>query len=323
MKTPVLEVLDPTLAGLLAASNGEIFPPASEQSPDELRHNVEAYVQTLWTGIPLEPVAAIQDLVIPSGTHDVPVRIYTPPNPRATIVYFHGGGYVAGSIDTHDRMTRRLANGAHARVVSVDYRLAPEHPYPAGLDDCMTATQWSADQFNGTPVLVAGDSAGGTLSIAVTLRTRDTGGPSIAGQVLIYPAIDHSGSTESRQRFASGYGLTQADMQYYSDVYLPDMRIRADDPYADLFGRHDLHDLPPALVTTAGFDPLRDEGAEYATRLIQSGVSTTYRPEPSLVHGYIDLVPIDLAALVPAANEARNHIIDWIDRMIADLHTTA
>ncbi len=228
-----------------------------------------------------------------------------------------GGGYVAGSIDTHDRMTRRLANGAGARVVSVGYRLAPEHPYPAGPDDCLAATVWSADRFAGAPVLVAGDSAGGTMAIAVTLRARDTGGLRIAGQALIYPAIDPSGSTESRQRFATGYGLTQADMQYYSDVYLPDPHIRTDDPCADLYHRYDLQDLPPALVTTAGFDPLLDEGAKYAARLIQSGVPVTYQPEPSLVHGYIDLV-----AVVSAASVARDHIIAWIDRMITDLHTT-
>ncbi len=314
MNAPALEALDPTLAALLAASSGQIFPPARNQSPEQLRKNVDAYVESLCAGIPPESVADVEDLFIPGGAHEVPVRIYTPPNPRATIVYFHGGGYVAGSIDTHDRMTRRLANGARARVVSVDYRLAPEHPYPAGPDDCMTATVWSADRFTGDPLVVAGDSAGGTMTIAVTLMARDTRGPKIDAQVLIYPAIDPSGSTESRRRFATGYGLTQADMQYYSDVYLPDPHIRTDNPYADLYRRHDLHDLPPALVTTAGFDPLLDEGAEYAARLIRSGVPVTYQPAPSLVHGYIDLV-----AVVPQANVAREYIISWIDHMITIL----
>ena len=299
---------------MLAASNGQVFPPARDQTPRQLRKSLSDYVATLWAGIAQEPVHTVEDRVLQHETQKIPVRIYTPPTPRATIVYFHGGGYVAGDLDTHDPMSRRLANGASARVVSVGYRLAPEHPYPAGVDDCLAATTWSAQQYPQLPLLVGGDSAGGTMAIAVTLRARDDHGPDIDGQALIYPAIDASGSTHSRQQFSTGYGLTQADMQYYADAYFPDPQIRINDPYADLFRRNDLHHLPPALITTAGFDPLLDEGAEYAARLIRAGVPVTYQPEPNLVHGYIDL-----AGIVPVAHAARHRIIGWADQLITGL----
>ena len=309
---PSVDALDPIVQELLHATKRFFFPAARDQTPKQIRTTLSQYVDSIWSDIPSEPVAHIEDRTIPNGSHSVPIRLYTPTDPRAIVMYFHGGGYVAGSIDTHDRMTRRLANGTNSQVVSVDYRLAPEHPYPAGPDDCLAATAWVADQHPGIPLLVAGDSAGGTMAITVTLRARDLGTLPIAGQVLIYPAVDVTASTDSMQRYATGFGLTRADMQYYYDAYLPDMSVRIADPYADPHLRTDLRRLPPALITTAGFDPLSDEGATYASRLVRCGVPVTYLPEPTLVHGYLEL-----AAAVPAAEQARERVVQAINVMLA------
>ena len=207
------------------------------------------------------------------------------------LVYYHGGGWIRGDLDTHDDVCRYLCHRAGCLVASVDYRLAPEHRFPAALEDCDAATRWMAEnaaRLGADPARLAigGDSAGGNIACGVTLKARDRGGPAICFQLLIYTATDLAGETESKRLYSSGYLLDS--MPFYVASYLgPEGNAAA--PLASPLLAPDLSDLPPALVLTAGFDPLRDEGEAYARRLEAAGVPTDYRCHESMIHGFVSI----------------------------------
>jgi acetyl esterase len=236
------------------------------------------------------------------GTVDVPggtisYRRYRPLGVEAeilpTLIYYHGGGWVIGTIETHDSTCRRLANKSRCQVISIDYRLAPEHPFPTPTDDALLAFRHIRDNaavFGADParLAVGGDSAGGNLSAAVCQACKHTGEPMPAFQMLIYPATDARRQTESHRLFAEGYFLTQELMDWFWKAYLPAGGDLGDLRLSPLLAQ-DVSGLPPAFVLTAGFDPLRDEGRAYANRLIDAGVKTTYVNYPGTIHGFFSL----------------------------------
>jgi acetyl esterase len=230
---------------------------------------------------------------------DMALRVYTPLGAgevESTIVYFHGGGWVMGDLESHDAVCRALSNAAASVVVSVDYRLAPEHRFPAAIDDAYAATCWVAENAvalgAGDPnrLVVAGDSAGGNLAAAVALESRDLAGPQLSFQALVYPVLDARFDTPSYVDNATGYMLTRADMEWFWDHYC-DAAARLQ-PYASPLQANSLERLPPALVLTAEFDPLRDEGEAYAARLIEAGVSATVHRYPGMLHGFLGMLGI-------------------------------
>ncbi|MBO0849769.1 MAG: alpha/beta hydrolase [Pseudonocardia sp.] len=241
-------------------------------------------------------VAAVTNRTVPGPLGEIPVRVYTPTRssasgPTPVVVYFHGGGWVIGDLGVVDNPCRRLAAATGAVVVSVDYRLAPEHRYPAAFDDCFAATSWAAEhagELGGDPSLlaVAGDSAGGNLAAAVALAARDRGGPALVAQLLIYPVTDFNFSTDSYRDNAEGYLLTKASMQWFWAHYLGAQEL-ADDPYACPARAGDLAGLPPAYVATCEYDPLRDEGEAYAQRLAEAGVKVTAKRFDGMLHGFL------------------------------------
>jgi acetyl esterase len=240
---------------------------------------------------PPEAVEKIEDRAIPDGPR---VRIYTPagPGPKPALVYFHGGGWVLGSPDTMDAPCRRMARASGCVVVSVDYRLAPEAHFPKPLEDCYAATSYVAGHaasfgVDAGRIAVGGDSAGGNLAAAVTLMARQRGGPALAFQLLVYPATNHAFDTASYRAFGQGYGLTEAAMRWFWAQYL----ARPEDGQMPLASplRADLHGLPPALIVTAEFDPLRDDGEAYAARLQAAGVRVQSRRYDGQLHGFFQM----------------------------------
>lgn len=256
-----------------------------------------------------EPIGSVEDRTIPGPGGPLPVRIFTPTEDLGRVVtYLHGGGWVLGDLDTHDPVTRRVANGLGATVVSVDYRLAPEHPFPAALEDTLAALAWAADTFPGRPHVVAGDSAGASLAAGAALRARDAGGPQLAAQLLIYPATDPTMSRPSVRENGEGYFLTGRDMGWFFDLYLPEEH-RAD-PAVDLLNAK-LAGLPPTVVTTAEFDPLRDDGDEYARGLAEAGVRVTHLPAAGLIHGYFGFFGV-----VDAAGRQVTRVLDAVAELL-------
>jgi acetyl esterase/lipase len=219
------------------------------------------------------------------------MRVYRPVRGETlpALIYFHGGGWTIGDLDTHDVLCRSLALGARCAVFSVDYRLAPEHPFPAAVDDCIAATRYVAEharELNVQGIAVGGDSAGGNLAASVGLAARDAGGPRLAFQLLIYPATDQRCATPSHERNAQGYLLTRDGIQYFRQAYLPDEKDWTDWRASPLLAKNHAN-LPPALVITAGYDPLLDEGRAYAERLRAAGVEVDYRDYADMVHGFV------------------------------------
>jgi len=252
------------------------------------------------------PSGPIRTFTIPGPAHDIALRSYTPLGAKDAmlpgLVFFHGGGFALGDLDTHDDLCRHIANGSGCRVVSVDYRLAPEHPFPAGVEDCYAATKWVAEHAAeigiGGPLAVGGDSAGGNLA-AVVAQLAKTQGPALAFQLLIYPVTQLGGpELPSMEENAKGYFLERESMQWYTRMYCPDAALLADPRMSPLRAK-DLSGLPPAYVVTAGFDPLRDEGKAYADKLDAAGVPVTYVNYPGMVHGFFSL-----RGLIPKAREA-------------------
>ncbi|OBJ67837.1 alpha/beta hydrolase [Mycobacterium sp. 1274756.6] len=237
-------------------------------------------------------MAAVINRTVPGPAGEIPVRIYNPGGgrPLPVVVYFHGGGWVLGDLDVPDRPLRVLAKAAEAIVVSVDYRLAPEHRYPAAFDDSYAATAWVAEhaaEIGGIPgqIAVSGDSAGGNLAAAVALAARDRGGPAISAQLLIYPIVDFNFDTPSYRENAEGYVLTKPNMIWFWAHYLGAQDV-GDDPYVCPMRARSFADLPPAYVATAEYDPLRDEGEAYAARLRDAGVDVTARRFDGMLHGF-------------------------------------
>jgi len=238
------------------------------------------------------PVAEMRDLTLPGPGGPIPLRLYRSSADAVlpVLVFFHGGGWVVGDIETHDTVCRHLANRAECAVVSVDYRLAPEHKFPAAVEDSFAATLWIADNAAALGVdparlAVGGDSAGGNLAAAVSLIARDAGAPRICYQLLIYPATDAAMRHESIARFAEGYVLTRPTMRWFYEQYLRDPSDAADWRVSPLVAP-DLAGLPPALVLTAGYDPLCDEGDAYAARLTAAGVPVQHCRFPGQIHGF-------------------------------------
>jgi acetyl esterase len=249
---------------------------------------------------PPRSLERVEPREIPGPAGTIPARLYVPhgaaPAPRPLIVYFHGGGWVIGDLDTHDGPCRFLATETGFAVLSVGYRLAPEHPFPAPLDDALAAYRWtveSADELGANPkrIAVAGDSAGGNLAAALCLLARDEGWPNAAMQALIYPVTDAVGDQRSRELFADGFLLTRADMEWFEGHYLP-ADVARDDPRVSVLRARDPSGLPPTFLITAGFDPLRDEGEAYAARLREAGVRVALRRHPGLIHGFANMTAI-------------------------------
>ncbi|WP_257297942.1 alpha/beta hydrolase [Haloarchaeobius sp. FL176] len=284
----------PQVQALLTMIESMDAPKPHEMSPQQARATMDPLFAR---AAGEEPVDAVEDRTIPGPGGDIPVRIYRPESegPHPTVVFFHGGGFVIGNLDTHDAVCRALTNEAEAVVVSVDYRLAPEHPFPAAVADAHAATEWASDhldELGGNGFLaVAGDSAGGTLTAVTCLLARDRG-PDIDHQCLVYPATAADADPEtfpSREANAEGYFLETADMEWFFEQYIAD-EFDAYNPLAFPLQARDLSGVPPALVITAGFDPLRDEGRAYAERLEAAGVDTTYREFEGMVHGFISML---------------------------------
>jgi acetyl esterase len=237
-------------------------------------------------------VAHVEDRAIPGPHGDIPVRIYRPEGdaPKPTIVYYHGGGWVIGSIESHDGTCRGLADAVDALVVSVDYRLAPEHPFPAPVEDAFAALEWVAEhasELGGDParIAVAGDSAGGNLSAVTAILARDAGGPELCFQLLVYPVTDHGCDRPSMTENAEGYFLTAQAMDWFFHHYLGDSAHGAD-PRVSPLRASDLSGLPPAFVITAEYDPLRDQGMAYAEALAAAGVPVEAQVYEGMFHGF-------------------------------------
>jgi len=240
--------------------------------------------------------ARVEEMTVPGAAGLLPARGYWPVDDASglpVIAFFHGGGWVLCDLETHDGLCRQLANGAGAIVMSVDYRLAPEHRFPAAAEDAYAATGWlheHASEIGGdaTRLVVAGDSAGGNLCAVVTLMARDRGGPPLAAQLLLYPVLDHKFDTSSYRENAEGYFLTTAQMRWYWKQYLgPDGDGAS--PYASPLRAPDLRGLPPAWIVVAGNDPLRDEGLAYGRRLEEAGVQTAVRCYDGMFHGFFSM----------------------------------
>ncbi len=290
--------LDPDAAEILRRVQEAGVPPWRSLTPVEGR---EVYRQRalLFDGPPT-PVDEVRDASIPSPSGAIPIRVYRPDGfPRPIFIYLHGGGWTLGDLDTHDAVCRRISVAADCMVVSVAYRLAPEHRYHAQLDDVDRAVRWIAaygDELGGDPSRLAmgGDSAGGNLTAGASIRLRDEDGPRISLQVLIYPAVRPSFDTLSYHTNAEGYLLTRADVIWFWANFLGP-GDGDHDPYACPGLMEDLRDVPPAVVITAGFDPLRDEGEVYAMRLAAAGVRVDAKRFPGMIHGFVAL-PVAIPA---------------------------
>lgn len=251
-------------------------------------------VETWLTNRHSPAVGAIYDETIPGPAGELPVRIYRPDGqgPFPTVVFFHGGGYIMGGLDSHDLLCRYLTRESESVVVAVDYRLAPEHPFPAAVEDAFAGVEWAddhADALAGDGQLaVVGDSAGGTLAAITTLIARDRDGPEIDYQVLAYPSIGVDESQQSVQDHA-GRVLSEADLRWIQKQYFGS-DIHLENPYADPANACDLSGLPPATVITAGFDPLRDGATEYAHRLEEDRVPVRHRNYEAMIHGFLNLL---------------------------------
>ena len=285
-------VLDPQMKILLDTFNaaGPMFLRA--ETAEQARAKMQAMLAA--NPIPVESIYRVEDRHIPGVISEIPVRVYTPEgnSPMGVLVYFHGGGWVLGDLESHDRVCRALANLAGCVVVSIGYRLAPEHVFPAAAEDCYAATKWvseNASSLGADPsrLAVGGDSAGGNLAAVVSMMARDRGGPSIAFQLLLYPVTDAAMDTPSQKEFASdGFVLSRADMEWFWNNYVESSAEKMNQ-YASPLRAKNLAGLPPALILTASHDPLRDEGERFAQRLISSGVKVTCTRYEGVTHGFV------------------------------------
>ncbi|MEB4211638.1 alpha/beta hydrolase [Mycobacterium sp. 94-17] len=256
------------------------------------------------------------DFTIPGPDGPLPVRHYRPAveGPAPLLVFFHGGGFVVGDIESHDGLCRMICRDAAIHVLSVDYRLAPEHKAPAAVDDCFGAYRWVLENAAGlgaSRIGVGGDSAGGNLAALVALRSRDEGVPQPALQVLLYAVLDLSEETRSRKLFSESFFLSRRDRDWFADLYLGGTRFAADNARVSPLQAADLSGLAPALVLTAGFDPLRDEGNEYAAALRAAGVTVDHRQFDALTHGFASIAPFgggSADAVIATISAIRAHL---------------
>jgi acetyl esterase len=299
--------VDPQIAAILALMEQLGAPALSEGTPEQARAGMRAMTIDMRDAASLAVVRSIEDSTLPGPAGDIAIRVYRPEadGPVPTVVFFHGGGFVIGDIETHDDQARLLSRDVAAVVVSIDYRLAPENKFPAGFEDCLAATTYVGahiDDFGGDSarLAVAGDSAGGNLAAAVAVACRDAGGPALAAQLLLYPVVDLTadGPYPSRVDNGEGYFLTADDSAWFHLQYVPDDFDDAD-PRASVIKIADLSGLPPAVIGTAEFDPLRDEGEAYAERLREAGVEVVLHRFDGMIHGFYGM-----GAISPAAAEA-------------------
>ena len=281
--------LDETTRSLIARMTAEAAPVES-LTPRQARQAQET--RRALAVEQLVEVDRVAEWTIPGPGGEIPIRVYWPNSaePLPVVVYFHGGGWVLCDLDSHDAICRALAVGSNCTFVSVGYRLAPEHKFPAAVEDAYAATSWVAEhparlRCEGQPIAVAGDSAGGNLAAAVTLMAKAEQRPAIAFQMLVYPITNHGFETRSYRENGEGYYLTRAAMQWYWRHYLSGAG-EGESPYASPLRAEDVTGLPPALVITAEFDPLRDEGEAYGRRLADAGVPVTIKRFDGMFHGF-------------------------------------
>lgn len=293
--------LDPEIKGMLDALAAMNAPPMSHGTPAAARAAFRFLTVDLRSPENVVAVKETEDVVIPTDVGEMAARIYRPEHdvPVPTVVFAHGGGFVIGDIETHDNQARTICAGTDSVVVSIDYRLAPEAPWPAATEDALAALRWAADnvdELGGDPdrIAVAGDSAGGNV-MAVVAQLARTGGPELCAQLLIYPSIDFDEDADypSRVDNADGYFLTADDMLWFRDNYA--RGVDCSDPRLSPI-RGDLAGLPPAVVVTAEFDPLRDEGEAYVAAMRAAGVPVDAKRYDGLVHGFFDLSALSRAA---------------------------
>lgn len=302
--------LDPQLADVIEMLDAG-FPPVHTMTGAQARAVIRSrYVPPV---VP-EPVAEVRDDVVAGPGGDIPVRIYRPDgHDLPVLVYAHGGGFVFCDLDSHDALCRSFANLLSAVVVSVAYRLAPEHRWPAAADDVYAVVEAAAGgTFGGDPgsVVVGGDSAGGNLATVTALMSRDRGGPELAAQLLIYPVLAADFNTESYRLFGRGYYNPRPAMQWYWDQYVPSAADRIH-PYAAPL-HADLTGLPPAVIVIAGHDPLRDEARAYASALEQAGVPVKPAQFHGAIHGFMSMPTLDIAQ--EARQQAVAKLGEFLDR---------
>ena len=286
-------------------------------SPQQARDLIEALTAARLENYPSPEVHSVETLSTGGGYGHVPVRIYRPSDAPdlPVIVYYHGGGHVFGSLDSHDTPCRYLCREAGCAVVAVDYRMGPEHPFPAAVEDSFDALRWVSDKaallgFDATKLVVSGDSAGGNLAAVVALMARDAGGPAISAQVPIYPVIDYRGGTPSHARYAAGYGILDKEaVDWFREYYFasaPDMDDWKAAPH--LATNH--AGLPQALVITAECDVLKDEGVNYARQLTDAGVTVEHVDYKGVVHGFFGYL-----GLVDEAEQAHAKVAEYVNRV--------
>ncbi len=295
--------LDPQARAVLARIEASNTPAYRQLGVHATRELYRA--NRLVLGSPTMEPAQVMDLVAESPSSSIPVRVYRPAASDSReclpgVVYFHGGGWVLGDLDTHDEICRALANLAGCAVVSVDYRLAPEHKFPAAVDDAVEATCWVSRMaptlgIDPARLAVAGDSAGATLAAVVALTLRDMQGPALSMQVLVYPSTDLATATASHDEFAEGYGLTRDNTLWFRNAYLAG-EADALDWRASPLRAQSFAGLPSAYIIAAGFDPLRDEAHLYAQRLQEAGVAVTYELFEGMIHGFLSMSGVIAAA---------------------------
>jgi len=284
--------LDPQARALLDAAKASGAPEMWELTPDQARAEYLRRTERVRADV---DIYRVEDRQIPGAVQTIKVRVYTPQVSQEqaslpVLVWYHGGGFVIGDLDSHDSACRALANQAECLVVAVDYRLAPEHKFPGAVEDCEAALHWvaaHATELGGDPgrIAVGGDSAGGNLAAVVALLAREKGGPKLCFQLLIYPCVAPEPETPSHHQFAEGYLLTRKTITWFFKQYLRSSKDTRDPRYAPLEEK-DLSSLPPALVIVAGFDPLRDEGVDYAKALIDAGNQVTLSNYEGMIHGF-------------------------------------
>ena len=303
--------LDPAVKAMLDNMKAAGFPELDSLPPVQLRR-VTAEMFAATRGAP-EPVARVENREIPGPAGSIPLRVYTPAGsgPFPVLVFYHGGGFVIGDLDSHDGVCRALANQARCVVVAVDYRLAPEHKYPAAVEDCFAATRYVSEhgaEFNIDPkrLAVGGDSAGGNLSAVVSIMARDRNAPQIAFQLLVYPATDMACDTYSHKTFTD-YFLTDRSIRYFLGHYLRDGADKKNPQASPALAPHHKA-LPPALIITAEFDPLRDEGEAYCSKLAAAGVPAKFTRYDGMIHGFFtmgDVLPQGKQAVAEASAALR------------------